>query len=228
MIPLVSIGNFVSFIAYLIATLLAFISYRKRKIKFTLYFLINFILLAIWFFIISTPGLIFNDPKIVGLVLLFSCVLIYLPIANFFYIGLESLNLIALKKIILFLIPLFIVFTIFTGFKDLKPARLIVQGDFIYWLSQVKPIIRLLIGAVTFICGLIFSFSFLFHGIKSKEKKVLIRATIIVSGMIFLLLASVINFLAGATPSPLTLSFASFSAAVSAFLFVGGVLYKIE
>jgi len=228
MLPIVSIGNFFSFLSYLFVTIVTYLSYRKKRFEFTFYFLMAFIFVTIWFFIISFPGILLNDPILVGLDSLISYILVYPLMASFVIIILRSLNLLKFTNIILSLFLILLVFTIYVGIVSFKPSHLVIEGDFTYWLSGVKPIIRILIGLVSCFFGLLFVISFFITGIRSGEKRTLIRALILGGGMLSLITASFLNYVAGVYPSPIVLVGASPFAILSAFLFLAGVLYKIE
>lgn len=227
MIPIVSAGNFLSFLVFLGVTILTYFSYRRRKIQFTFYFLRAFVLISFFFFIISLPGLIVKDSLAVAIVFFAMQVWLYLIIAAFIVVPLRALRLEKLEKIILLLILGLLIFTIIFGLATFKPAHFVVEGDFLYWISGINPIIRILSGLVIILGGLLFIFAFLIAGIKSGNQ-VLIRSIILAGAMLALVSASAVNYLAGAVPSPQTLILASILASISAFLFLAGVIYKVK
>ena len=226
----VSIGNFVSFLAYLFASILTHLSYKKRKIEFTFYFLRAFILSTNFFFIVSLPGIVSQNPTLNCLTSLASYILIYSIIASYVLVlcrFVDSPTARNSEKIILLILFAFLIFTIYLGIKNFQPSYLVFQGNFSYWVPRVKPIIRIIIGLTSAGLGIVFASLALLIGKKSKDRKVFRRSLFIAGGMLSLIAGSFVNYVGGAVPSPANLLLASLFTALSAFLFLGGVLYKV-
>lgn len=233
MLPIVSIGNLVNFSAYFLVTVLTFLSYRRTKIVFTLYFLRFFVFLTILFFFISFPGIISKTPTSTALVFLASYIWVYPLMANLALIFFDLLKpnfakTEGLKRSVLLVLLLSLVFTIFIGIYDFKPSELIYNNSFFYWVPQFSPIVRVPLGLISIVLGIFIVASFFNTGFKSGNRKVLKRGMVLGSAMLAMLTSSVVNYIGGATSSPITLLVACVFMIISALLFLIGVFYKID
>ena len=167
MIPIVSLGNFISFLAYFFVTTLTYFSWRRKKIELSGYFLRCFAIFTAWFLIISFPGFLFYNPVLIGVIFLTSYIFSYPLIASFVLVIFHLLNMPKLKNAVLLLFLALQLVTFYIGIVGFKPARAIVQEGYIYWLPDVNPIIRITIGLTSVFFGAAFIILFLIMGKRS-------------------------------------------------------------
>jgi len=202
MIPIIQLGNFILFVVYLFITILTYFSYRKRKIDLTRYFLKSFIVLTVWFFFISLPGFVLNTPNSTAFIFLCSYIWVYVIMAHFILILTRFLvKSPKIEKILLFLVLVSLVYTIIYGLIKFAPSHKIIEGGFLYWIPGFTIAIRMPIGLICGSLGLIMSYFFFITGIRSGNRNVLKRATLLGGGFLILVLAGAFNYIVGANPS---------------------------
>lgn len=226
--PIVSIGNLISFIVSSLITLRLYFSYRQTKNKRVNDFFKAFLFLSIFFGLLATPELLFKNPKIIELVSLeISFFFVYLSVAYLVKVALGILNWKKLEKIYFWGLIIFATVITIINISTVQPAIYHSQGQFIFWEDNRNIVISTITGLVVSfgtISGVLF---FFIGGLKAAGKYIRTRSFIIAGGLLLMALASLINYIWGASPQIfLTSIIASLVAIAGLLTLLKGIYYK--
>ncbi len=227
MIPVVSLSNLISALFFSGITLKLYFAYKKTKDGKIENFFKAFFLLTTVFFLLATPGLVFTNLKILGLV--FS-VYPSLAFLGFIYLGLIPLKILNWKKGEKIFLGAMIAITILMTVLNLihwGPAVVHSQSPFIYWEDTRGSLVNSVLGALLGLGLLSVIIFFLLNAIRASDKYVRIRAFLIMAGLLVLSLMVLINFVFGTIAQPyITSTIASFLGIFSGFILFFGVFYR--
>lgn len=233
MIPIVSIGNSITFIVSAFITVYLWRAYIKKKEERLKYFLYFFISISLLFFFIATPFIVFKNVFFITFSIIATVSFLYLSLAFIIFVSLRILNWRKLEKaylifLILALIPSFLMIII-----NLAPVQISYIGNFVYWVIppsrtfwKIGSLINGIVSGTTLLSVTIF---FLVSGLKNKESFIRKRSYLMGSGMFFLTLAGVVNFIIGSIPNLIVHIIASLISVLGLLtLFAGIVIIKPE
>lgn len=230
MIPVVSIGNLISFVVSLAAASRLYFSYRRTKEAKVNDFFKAFLFLAVYMGLLATPELVFKNPKIIELVSLeISLFFGYLCIAYLTKIPLEILHWEKLKKIYFQGLIVFGLLITLINVVTIQPAVYHSQGQFVFWEDNRGLAINLVSGFVFGIGAISSALFFFIGGLKAEDKHIKTRAFIITGGLFIMTVAAFINYIFGASPQSFLSSVAaSFLVAAGTLILLAGVYYKFD
>ena len=228
MIPIVSIGNLISFIVALAITLKLYFVYQEKRSKRVNDFFKIFLFLSVYFGLLATPELVFKDPKTIELVSLeISFFFIYLALAYLIKISLEILDWKKLKNIYFWGLIVFAFMLTIINIATLQPAVYSVQGQFVFWEDARGIVINIITGFILGVGSISGALFFLIGGLKSTEKLVRTRSFLITGGLVMMALAALINYILGASPQIfMTSIIASLLVIIGLLTVFTGVFYK--
>lgn len=227
MIPIVSIANLISALFFGSIALKLYPSRAKTEDDKLEDFFKVFLFLAILLFLISTPGLIFKDLAIIGLMYALYPFFALLALA---YMGVIPLKIMGWRKVKqIFFKGLIIAASLITAINllRLKPAVVYNPAPLIYWQDSRGILMNNVLGALLGATLLSIIMFFIIQGFKTKEQYLRTRAFLVATGLLGLMASSVINFIFGASSQVYINSlFATFFNILSAIFFLAGIYYK--
>jgi len=228
MIPIVAINNLASIAICLTSFLILFKSYKTNKNQLIFDFTRFYFFLTLFFATYALPGLVLKNGTLIAIVFTLSNVFLFVSIAFFIRIPLEILKLTELKKLLFGICLFFAAYLTVLKMFIFKPAE-IIKTDKFYDFTTMEPVwFSFLIGGLL---GLIITLAiilFILEGLKSKDSTMKLKSFLISTGMIFLFLASMFNYVLY-TILNYSLSMdilASISAWLGLLIILGGIKYK--
>jgi len=230
MIPLVSIGNFISFLASFFSSIRLYSAYKKSKNIEIGYFFGSTAFITLYFFDISLPGLLINDNYVLGFTNAISLPIALVSCLFFAIIPLELIKLEKFKKLYISIIAITIILVLLLRALAFSPLRRVEKENFVFWLRPVDSRIKvahLIGGLVTLISLLISGASFLFYGFKNRRDSYIFRRSLLLGGGATSMgVTAGVNYIMGSTPNIQTLISGSLLAVISLMLILSGVLYR--
>jgi hypothetical protein len=227
MFPIVSIFNLVSALFFGSIALKLFFSYRESKDENLRDFLKVFLFLTILLILISSPGLIFTNLRIIGLIYAIYPLFAFLALGYFGRVPLKIIGWERMKQI--FFKGTIGIASLITLLNLLNwgPAIVYHQDSFIYWEDTRGAAMNIAIGAVYCLILLLTIIFFLVQGFKSTERFIKTRSIFISGGLLGLALTSVVNFIFGASAQIyITSLLATLFNILAALLILAGIYYK--
>jgi len=227
MIPIVSIFNLISALFFGGISLKLYFSYRDKKDENLSNFFKGFLSLTILLVLISLPGLVFNDLKIISLMY---AIYPFFALLGTAFFGNIPLKLLAWKKtkelFFRIMIGIAVIITFF-NLLDWRPAIIHQEPPFIYWEDTRGDVMNIVLGAVLGLVLLLITAFFINQGLKSSDRFVKIRAFFIAFGISSLILSAATNFIFGASAQEYLGSLlANFFNVLAAVLIAAGIYYK--
>jgi len=229
MIPIVSIGNLISALFFSGVTLKLYFSYKRTKDEKLRDFLKTFLFLTIVMILITSPGLVFTNLKIIGLIYAVYPFFAFLALAHLGIIPLRIMRRERVRQI--FFKGMIGVAFLITLLNLLNWGSAIVhrQDSFIYWEDTRGVTMNIILGIILGLSLLLITIFFLTQGLKSLERHIRIRAFLIAGGLLSLALVAVVNFVLGASAQIyITSLLASFFNVLAALLIFAGIYYKYK
>jgi len=225
--PIVSISNLISGLIFGIVSLKLYFSYRKTKDEKIRDFFLAFLFLTLSLLLLATPGLVFTNLKIIGLIFAFYPFFVFLGFAYLGIIPLKILSWLKIQKIFFWgIIIIGVLITVFS-IINWKPAVFYSQDPFVYWEDTRGVILNTIIGGFFGLGILLVMIFFFLQGIKSEDKYIRRRAFIIIGGLMILMLMGLTNFVFGASPQQyLTSVIASFLGISAGLIIIFSIFYK--
>jgi len=232
MVPIIAIGNGISFLVCLALTIKLWkaLSTQKEN-KFLQNFTYSFSFLSLYFLILTLPDLLY----FLGIknILFLSAIQITAPIPAAFVIIFQFkviLGIIGkekLEKIVMSILILYLVFSCFSIVLFFENSKLITHGSFFHLTPfSKKPWLRAKDG-IFLLCTLLFLiFFFLRQAVSTKDKFVKKRSYFIGIGFLLLLGAAILNYIAGSSPTLPPLILASGLASLGMIFIFSGVVTK--
>lgn len=229
MLPIVSIFNLISVLFFGGIIFKLYLSFKKTQDSNIRNFFIAFLLWTIALLLLTSPGLILTDLKIIGLIFHLYPSLLLL---SFIYLGLVPLNILSWERMRqLFLWGMVTATTLITVFSLVNwgPATVHYQDHFVYWEDTRGVLLNIIIGITVGLGLFLVMIFFLLHALKTSEEYVRTRAFLIVGGLLGFVLMAIINFIFGASAQKyLTSAIASFLGILSGLTILLGVFYKYK
>lgn len=227
MIPVVSISNLISALFFTAVVAKLHSSYKKTKDEKIKDFFLSFLFLSLTLFLLATPGLIFTDLEVIGLVFSIYPLFLFISLIFLAFIPLKILRWQKMRRAFLFVTIVTILIITTVNLANLSPAAVHNQDNFIYWEDPRGMLIDNVIGLTLGAWLLLVISLFIFHGFKSKDKYVRLRASFIAIGLLILLAEVVVNFIFGAVSNIyITSVIASSLGILAGIIMLLGVLYK--
>lgn len=227
MLPIISILNLISAFIFSSITLKVYFSYQQEKEEKLSDFLKTFFCLSLVFFLLASPGLIFNDLKIIGFIY---AIYPFFVLMSLLYLGAIPLKILQwelAKKIFMSSMFLAAIFVTYLSLLNWGTAVVHTQGNFIYWQDTRGVLVNTIIGLVSGLGVLLIIIFFLIHALRASEKYVKTRAFLIIGGLLILTLIAIMNFVWGAsTERYLTSIIIAFLGILSGIIFFLGIFYK--
>lgn len=201
MIPLVSISNLITLPFLIVISFRLFLSFLGTKDKNIGYFFTAFALLTIMEGLVASPGLIFKNLIQIGTVFAIFPFFVFLGLGFWGAIPFSILKLKKVERIFLICLLLIAIFTTVINLNNVQSAVVYQYPPFIYWEDTRGTAMNIFIGLLS---GLILLFIILFffiNGLKSNKRYVRVRSFLISGGVAGFFLASIINFVVGASHS---------------------------
>ena len=198
MIPIVSIFNLISALFFGSIALKLYFSYQKNKDEKLGDFFKVFLFFTILLALIASPGLIFSNREVIGLIYAIYPLFAFLALS---YLGIITLKLMGWKKIkeIFFKGIIGVAFLItFFNLLNWSPARVYYETPFVYWEDTRGVIMNVILGVIYSLGLLMLIIFFLVQGFKSSERFVRMRSILIAGGLLSLALTTIVNFIIGA------------------------------
>lgn len=227
MIPIVSITLLISGLFFAFITLKIFYSYRKTKEEKIKNFLMSTLFLTITFLLTATPGIIFTDLIVINFLFLLYPLFVFLSLAYFGTIPLKIMDLKKTEKIFFYAIVAIALLVTFFNLLKWGPAIVHYEGRFVYWEDARGITMNTIIGIIFSLMSLLIIIFFIVQGLKSQEKYVRQRTFFLIGGLVSFIIASIINFVVGASPQIYITSLISTFFFILAGVFVlAGVYYR--
>lgn len=229
MIPIVSIFNLISALFFGGIIFKLYFSLKKTQDNNIRNFFIAFLLWTITLLLLTSPGLVLTDLRIIGLLFHFYPSLVLL---SFLFFGLIPLNLLGwekAKQLFLWGMAAVTILITFLRFINWGPATIHYQGPFVYWEDTRGVLLNTIIGSAVGLGLLLAMIFFLLQAFKTSEEYVRARAFLIVGGLFGFALMAIVNFILGTwVPKYLTSPMASFLGILSGLAILLGVFYKYK
>ncbi|OGY55144.1 MAG: hypothetical protein A3C82_01275 [Candidatus Wildermuthbacteria bacterium RIFCSPHIGHO2_02_FULL_47_12] len=204
-VPIVSLGNSISFlISALIAWRLCY-CYRKEKNIEIRSFFFTFSALTVFFFFAAVPGILSKDPLLLAF---FNLITFPLAQIGAYFFTLIPLNLYHAKRLQLaYTVLFFVVLTVsivyrILGFGPLQEVR---QGNLAFWLRPENPAMELsfiLSGVLLLISLGLAGFVFMLYAFHNRNNRFLfLRSLLLGIGVVLLGVVGALNYIIGSTPS---------------------------
>lgn len=230
MIPIISISTFfIAIVMFFIAMRKFYIIYRKTGERRIGYMYKGFLYMGWAMLILSLPGLVLKDLKLIDIANDLYIVFLLVGQAYLINITFDILSWERVKKIVFWAMVASGFFISLVSILNWNSAEVGYQSPFIFWEDTRGVTINLFMGILFMISSIWFSLFFFWNGFKSKEKFVRIRAFLMAIGMFFFLLLGAVDYVLGATPDVIYLSlYTALVGLIATLFFLAAIYYKKE
>ncbi len=231
MIPVVSISNLITFLVSSFISVYLWRAYKKKKEERLRYFLYFFISMSLFFLFLTAPFLIFKSTFLITLSVTVAISFLYLILAFISSVSLRILNWRKTEKVFLIIILFSLSFYYLMIFINFEPVCVSISGDFLYWVVphsrifwKIGSMVNGIVSGIILLPTIIF---FFIGGFRNEKGFIRKRAFLMGTGIFFLTLAGIVNFIIGSIPNFTVHITASLIAVLGLLvLFVGIVILK--
>jgi len=196
MIPINSICYLIATPVYAVIAIKLYLSYRKYGDPILKNFFKSGLFLWALMFILSLPGIVFNDLMLISLVFAVYPFFALMALAYLAYVPLEILGWYRQKKIYSVFMLAFASMILIMDFLNWKPAIIyLTRYPYVFWGDTRGNFVNILIGLVLVTTLLLTAAFFIVNGLKHRDKYIRLRAFFIAGTLFGIMMGSLINFL---------------------------------